>query len=76
VGSATGEYRLYAASDAQHYAIHVVASIPPKVQPYAEVREPVATAVYDEKLLQAIKDYADKLRAAREVEVFITRIGS
>jgi hypothetical protein len=32
--------------------------------------------VHEEKLRQAIKDYADKLRAARGVEVYLTRIGS
>jgi hypothetical protein len=76
VGSATGDYRLFTSSDSQYYVIHVVESIPSKVQPYAEAREAVATAVYDEKVLQAIKDYADKLRPVRQVEVFVTRIGS
>jgi hypothetical protein len=52
-----------------------VENIAPKAQPYLDVRDPVARAVFDEKLKQAVQDYSDKLRAVRDVEVYITRIG-
>lgn len=75
-GAGSGDYRIYAAPADQFYVVRVVENLPPRVEPYAEAREAVARAVFDEKLKLAIKDYADKLRAARDVEVFITRIGS
>jgi hypothetical protein len=75
-GAGSGDYRVCAAPRDQYYAIRVVESIPPRVQPYLEAREVAANAVYDEKLTAAIQDYADKLRAARDVEVYLTRIGN
>ena len=75
-GAATGDYRIYSPSDKEFFVVRVVNDIPPKAQPYVEVREAVATAVRDEKTKAAVKDYADKLRAAGSVEVYLTRIGS
>jgi hypothetical protein len=75
-GSASGEYRLYAPSESEVVVVRVVEGIPPKAQPYLEVREQVARGAYDEKMKQAVRDYAEKLRAVRKVEIFITRIGS
>jgi len=49
---------------------------PSKEQPYVETREKIARKLFNEHLAKAISDYADKLRQARGVEVFITRIGS
>jgi hypothetical protein len=75
-GSGTGDYRIYAASEKEFYVVRVVENIPPKAQPYLEVREPVARAVQEEKTKQAVKEYADKLRAAGDVEVYLARIGT
>ncbi len=75
-GARPGEYRLYAASDAQHYVVRVVDDVPPKVQPYLEVREKVARIVEKEAVLRALQEYAGKLRAATGVEIFLARIGS
>jgi parvulin-like peptidyl-prolyl isomerase len=75
-GSSNGDYRMYAASGDQFYVIRVVENHPPRVEPYAEAREVAARAVFDDKVKTAIKDYAGKLRAAGNVEIFITRIGN
>jgi parvulin-like peptidyl-prolyl isomerase len=75
-GASTGDYRMYAASADQFYVIRVVENLPPRVEPYAEAREAAARAVFDAKGKAGVKDYADKLRAAGNVEIFITRIGS
>ena len=74
-GVKAGDYRLYAAKD-QHYVIHVLDVTPSKEQPYLETREKIARKLFNEHLAKAIADYAAKLRQARGVEVFITRIGS
>jgi hypothetical protein len=76
VGSTTGEYRLYAPSENEVVVVRVVEAISPKAQPYLEVREQVARGAYDEKMKKAVQEYAEKLRAVRQVEIFITRIGS
>ncbi len=75
-GASSGDYRIYAPSEKEFFVVRVVENIPPKAQPYAEVREAVANAVRDEKMKAAVKDYADKLRAAGNVEIYLARIGS
>jgi hypothetical protein len=75
-GAKTGDYRVYASGANQFYAVHVVEYIPPSAQPYAEVREAIATRVYGESIQKAAEEYIAKLRKAHDVKVFLTRIGS
>jgi parvulin-like peptidyl-prolyl isomerase len=75
-GSATGDYRIYPAAEKEVYVIRVVENVPARLQPYPEVRDTAARAVYDEKLIEAVTGYADKLRAAADVEIYLARIGS
>jgi parvulin-like peptidyl-prolyl isomerase len=75
-GSSTGDYRIYPAAEKEVYVIRVVENVPARLQPYLEVREAAARAVYDEKLIEAVTAYADKLRAAADVEIYLARIGS
>jgi hypothetical protein len=53
----------------------VVGDTPASPQPYTAVREDVLNAIYGEKLSKAVEDWGQKLRAAHEVKVFVTRIG-
>jgi len=72
-GARKGDLRLYS-DEPQHYAIRVVEDIAPQVRPYAEVRESLAKKLFADKLTKAVHDYAEALRKARPVEVFIARI--
>jgi parvulin-like peptidyl-prolyl isomerase len=73
-GARSGEYRLYAANQAEVYVIRVVEHVPPTTQPYAEAREAIARKLFDEKLARAVGEYADKLRKAQRVDVLIARV--
>jgi hypothetical protein len=76
-GAQRGDYRLYASDDGkQHFVIRVLEQIPPRVKPYADVREELAREVEAEKIAGALKDYAAKLRQVQKVDVLITRIAS
>jgi parvulin-like peptidyl-prolyl isomerase len=75
-GARTGDYRVYASGAKQFYAVHVMEYIPPSAQPYAEVREAIATKAYGESIQKAAEEYIAKLRKAHDVKVFLTRIGS
>jgi parvulin-like peptidyl-prolyl isomerase len=71
-----GDYRLHAGPESQYYAIHVADVIGATEQPFEEVRETIAQRLQNEEMTAAIKRWADTLRNARPVKVFITRIGS
>jgi hypothetical protein len=74
-GAKAGDFRLYAAEDGTAYALRVVDETPAAPQPYTEVREVIVRGVFAEKLGKAIEEWSKKLRAAHEVNVFVTRIG-
>jgi parvulin-like peptidyl-prolyl isomerase len=75
-GARKGDYRLHAGPDSQYYAIRVVDVIGATEQPLEEVEEGIRKELFDEALAKGVKKWADTLRQARKVEVFITRIGS
>lgn len=75
-GAKKGDYRLYAASSTEYAAIHVADVTASQQQPFAEVRGEITQKVFAMKLQEAVKTWADKLRKASKVSVFITRIGS
>jgi hypothetical protein len=45
-------------------------------RPFEEVRDGIAQRLQNDALTAAVKDWAGKLRSARPVKVFITKIGS
>jgi hypothetical protein len=73
-GTSAGAYRLYAAGEAEVYVVRVVEQVAPAPQPYVEAREKIAKKIYADKITQAIRDYADKLRKVQHVDVLISRI--
>jgi PPIC-type PPIASE domain len=70
-----GDCRLYSVGDDQFYAIHVVEVTPPSPQPFDELKEGIQQRVFGEALGASIKDWAQKLRKARDVKVYLTKIG-
>jgi parvulin-like peptidyl-prolyl isomerase len=73
-GASAGAYRLYSHKDGEVYVIRVAEQISPAAQPYPEAREAIAKKLFNERLTQGIRDYADKLRKAQKVDVLITRV--
>jgi parvulin-like peptidyl-prolyl isomerase len=73
-GARAGEYRLFAADEAEVYVIRVLDQIPPSTQPYEQARDEIVKKLYSAKVDGAIADYAAKLRKAQRVDVLITRV--
>ncbi len=70
-GAKTGDLRLFVSPDNYFYVLSLEEVIPPKPQPYEEVREQIARIVYNKKLTKAVEEYADKLRAVSEVKIYL-----
>lgn len=75
-GAKKGDYRLHAGPDSQYYAIRVVDVIGATEQPFEEVADGIRKELFDEAIAKGVKKWADTLRQARKVQIFITRIGS
>ena len=75
-GAKKDDYRLHAGPESQYYAIHVVDVIGATEQPFEEVREAISKRVFNDGVTAAVKRWADTVRNARPVKIFITRIGS
>jgi parvulin-like peptidyl-prolyl isomerase len=70
-GAKSGDIRLLANPDDYFYVLSIQEVIPPRPQPYPEVREQIARKIYNEKLIKAVEDYADKLRAVSDVKIYL-----
>ena len=70
-GAKAGDFRLYESPQNHYYVLYIQEVVPSKPQPYAEAREKIAKKVYDDKLKKALEEYANKLRAASDVKVYL-----
>lgn len=70
-GAKTGDFRLFESPQNHYYVLYIQEVVPSKPQPYVEAREKIARKVYDDKLKKALEEYADKLRAASDVKVYL-----
>ena len=70
-GAKSGDFRLLANPENYFYVLSIQEVIPPRPQPYPETREQVSKKIYNEKLIKAVEDYADKLRAVSEVKIYL-----
>jgi len=74
-GARAGDVRLMDRG-ALHYVIAVRQVTEPRAQPFAEVRKDIAPKVFDEQLQKSLDDWLAKLRKARPVKVYITKLAS
>ncbi len=74
-GAAAGDCRTYSDAKGGHYAIRVLERQPAQVQPFEETRDEIEGILAAQKLREAVKDVAAKLRQSYPVEVLIERIG-
>ncbi len=70
-GAKPGDFRLYESPEGYFYAVAIQDVIPAKPQPYAETREAIAKILYNEKLNEAVEEWAEKLRAVSDVKVYL-----
>jgi parvulin-like peptidyl-prolyl isomerase len=70
-GARSGDVRLLANPENYFYVLFIQEVIPPRPQPYPEVREQIAKKIYGEKIVRAVEEYAEKLRAVSEVKIYL-----
>jgi parvulin-like peptidyl-prolyl isomerase len=75
-GAKKGDYRLYTSPRGQGYVISVLDVTPPSTQPLDEVRGQIRQRLLVERVTLAVKDWAAKVRQARPVKIYLTKIGS
>jgi parvulin-like peptidyl-prolyl isomerase len=71
-----GDYRLYSSSDNHAHVIHVLEATPPAPQALDDVKQSIHDKVFAERATKSIRDWAEKLRKAHPVTVYITKIGA
>lgn len=75
-GAKKGDVRLFQSGDDEVYVVHVMDLVEPRQQTYDEVKAGLEQRVWGDALAAAIKDWAAKLRKARDVKVYLTKLGS
>jgi parvulin-like peptidyl-prolyl isomerase len=70
-GAKPGDFRLYASPEGYFYVLSIEDVVPARPQPFEEAKETVANKIFSEKLNKAAEDWADKLRAASDVKVYL-----
>ena len=75
-GARAGDFRLYEGPGKYAYVLFIQDVVPPQKQSFDEVRGMVEKKVYGIKLNKAVEDWADKLRAAADVKVYLPDSGN
>jgi parvulin-like peptidyl-prolyl isomerase len=70
-GAKPGDFRLYASAEGYFYVLSIEDVFPAKPQPLEEARRAVANKVFSQQLNKAAQVWADKLRAASVVKVYM-----
>jgi len=70
-GAKPGDFRLYESPEGYFYALAIQDVIPAKPEPFEEAKKKIAKIVFDDKLKKSVEEWADKLRAASDVKVYL-----
>ena len=70
-GAKPGDFRLYESPEGYFYVLAIKDVIPAKPQPYEEAKKRIAKIVFDDKLKEAVEEWAGKLRAVSDVKVYL-----
>jgi parvulin-like peptidyl-prolyl isomerase len=70
-GSRSGDFRLYESPKGHSYVLLIEDVVPSKPKPYTEAKEEISKRVFNEKLLKALENLADKLRALSDVKIYL-----
>jgi parvulin-like peptidyl-prolyl isomerase len=70
-GAKPGDFRLYASPEGYFCILSIEDVVPAKPQSFEEAKKAVSNKVFSEKLNKAVEAWADKLRAASDVKVYM-----
>lgn len=71
-GAGAGDFRIYESPEGHFYVLSVDTVYPPKTEDYLSVREGIARKLYDERVQKGVESWAEKLRAASDVGIYLT----
>lgn len=69
-GAKAGDVRYYGSAEG-HYALLVQQVVPPNLQPLEQVKGDIAKKLHEQKLKEAVEDWAKKLKESGEVKVYL-----
>ena len=69
-GAKPGDFRLYASPEGHYYVLYIYHLAPARLQPFEDVKEKIATEVFNNKVKKAVEDYADKLKEYYPVRIY------
>ena len=72
-GAKPGDFRIHAGPEGYVYVLQIREVIPSEVRPLAEVRESIASTLYNEKFDRAVQEWFDKLRKAGSVREYLAK---
>lgn len=75
-GTKKGDYRLFATEGGQAHVIHVRDVTAPGEEPFDEAKDRIEQHLLQERVTAALKEWVAKLRQARPVKVYLTRVGA
>ena len=70
-GAKPGDFRLYESPEGYFYAFAIQDVIPEKPQPFEDAKSQIAKIVFDDKLKKSVEEWAEKLRAASDVKIYL-----
>jgi hypothetical protein len=73
-GAKEGDYRLHA-GDGESYVVHVVKDFPSGYLPFDDAAKGIREKLFGEKVGQAIKGWADRVRPHHDVQVYVAQSG-
>jgi parvulin-like peptidyl-prolyl isomerase len=75
-GAKKGDWRLYASERKHTYVIHVLEITAPQPKPLDAVRDDLRQRLTNERVQASVKEWAAKIRQARPVKIYLTKIDS
>lgn len=70
-GARAGDYRLYASPEGHAYVLFVTDLVPSTIRPLEEVRETIASKVYNGNFQKAVEGWFEKLRNASDIKIHL-----
>jgi len=67
-----GDFKLYERPGGQFYVLYIYQVVPAKLQPFEEVRQEIAKAVFEDKMKTSVELWADRLREYYPVKIYDT----
>jgi parvulin-like peptidyl-prolyl isomerase len=71
-----GDYRLYAGRRNQYSVVQVLEVTPSEIQPFENAKDDILKKLFNQNAEKLVQDWAAKLRNARDVKIFVQRVGA